>query len=93
MISTDSTTQTIQATPDRNILEFSTPLCELPNPSSTEIETLEDSAIVSLEPLDPNLAIEIGGQPSVIILSTAVVILAVAELIKVLVPVMQHKRK
>lgn len=93
MILTESTTQTIQATPARNIIEFSTPLCELPNPSSTAIETLEDSAIISLEPLDPNQAIEIGGQPSVIILSTAVVILAVAELIKVLVPVMQHKRK
>ena len=88
MISADFQTQTIQATPDRHPIEFLTPLCEFPNPLSTAIETLEDSAIVPMEPLDPNPILAVGGEPAAIILSIAVIILAVAELIKVLVPVM-----
>ncbi|MDY6940791.1 MAG: hypothetical protein SWY16_24430 [Cyanobacteriota bacterium] len=86
MISTQSQNQTIETTPD--FPEFSTPQCAQPNPAA--IATFEDTAIVPMEPLNPNQMIEVGGESAAIILSSAlsiaVIILAVTELMKVLVP-------
>ena len=91
MIPTTSKTQMTQSNPNGNPLEFPIALCQQPNSSSTPIESLEDTAIAPMEPLDPNQLLNIGGEPAAIILSIAVIILALAELIKVFVPVMQKQ--